>query len=356
MVKVNIKGVKEYFEPKTGKIYRYHRKTGTRLFNEPGTIEFLEELEAAKNKLKPKPKPVPGTLGLVMKEYRASDWFTTLKPRTQQDYDKVIDYLSDMSSLVLKTLKPSDVVKIRDKTYQLRKRSFANYVLAVLSIIYEFAKERGYVEHNPVKGIRKVRKPKGSTKVNRRWTKEEYETVFNALPLHLLVPVAIARWTGLREGDVLKLPRTIYNGSTISYSTSKADVRVSMPIADPLRVILDKWMLHLQEHMNCEALTLCVNSRGRPWTESGFRSSFFKQINILVKNGQVKPGLTFHGLRHTVGTELRELGFDKRTIADMLGQKSESMAELYSEDADLSMKMKGVIQKLEIEHKKNKSV
>ncbi len=356
MVKYDIAGIKEYYEPKTGKTYRYHRKSGTRLYAEPGTIEFLEEVESAKTKLKTKPKPIPGTLGLVIKEYKASDWFTTLKPRTQTDYNKVIDYLSSIDTLNLRTTTSPDIVKIRDKTFQLKKRSFANYVVSVLSIIFEFAKEKGYCDTNPAKGVRKIRKPKDAPVINRPWTLKEYDIVFNSLPQHLLVPVAISRWTGLREGDVLKLPRTIYNGSTISYKTSKANVKISMPVATPLKVILDNWIEELNSNKNYDAVTLCVNTRGRPWTESGFRSSFFKKIKVLAENGSIGTGLTFHGLRHTVATELRELGFDNRTIADMLGQKTEAMAAHYSKEADLSNKMKGVIQKLEIEHKKNKSV
>ena len=62
----------------------------------------------------------------------------------------------------------------------------------------------------------------------------------------------------------------------------------------------------------------------------------------------IAKGLTFHGLRHTVATELRELGYDTRTIADMLGQKSESMAAHYSRDADLHEKLKPAVEKMEI--------
>ncbi len=58
-------------------------------------------------------------------------------------------------------------------------------------------------------------------------------------------------------------------------------------------------------------------------------------------------GLTFHGLRHTVATELRELGFDTRTIADMLGQKSGSMALHYSQGADLQEKLKPAVESME---------
>jgi len=61
----------------------------------------------------------------------------------------------------------------------------------------------------------------------------------------------------------------------------------------------------------------------------------------------VAKGLTFHGLRHTVATELRELGFDTRTIADMLGQKSGSMALHYSQGADLQEKLKPAVESME---------
>jgi site-specific recombinase XerD len=40
-------------------------------------------------------------------------------------------------------------------------------------------------------------------------------------------------------------------------------------------------------------------------------------------------------LRHTLATRLREAGADNRTIADILGQKSTSMAQHYSEGATL---------------------
>ncbi len=67
----------------------------------------------------------------------------------------------------------------------------------------------------------------------------------------------------------------------------------------------------------------------------------------MEKDGRVGEGLTFHGLRHSVATDLREAGFDSRTIADMLGQKTTSMAEHYSSEADLSAKLKGVVRKLD---------
>lgn len=50
----------------------------------------------------------------------------------------------------------------------------------------------------------------------------------------------------------------------------------------------------------------------------------------LEAEGLLQPGLTLKRLRHVVATTLREAGLDERQIADLLGQKSPSMARNYS--------------------------
>jgi len=83
------------------------------------------------------------------------------------------------------------------------------------------------------------------------------------------------------------------------------------------------------------------------WTSDGFKTSLFKFIRRLECEGIIAPGLTFQGLRHTVATELRELGFDTGMIADMLGQKSKTMAGHYNRDADLREKLKPPLERSE---------
>jgi hypothetical protein len=51
------------------------------------------------------------------------------------------------------------------------------------------------------------------------------------------------------------------------------------------------------------------------------------------------------GLRHTIAAELKEPGFDTRTIADMLSQKTGSMAVHDSQNADLHEKLKPAVAK-----------
>ena len=72
-----------------------------------------------------------------------------------------------------------------------------------------------------------------------------------------------------------------------------------------------------------------------------------KQSRRLTSEGLVGDGLTFHGLRHTVGTLLIEAGADIDTVRRWLGQKTLAMAIHYSETADASAKMQGIMKALD---------
>lgn len=84
-----------------------------------------------------------------------------------------------------------------------------------------------------------------------------------------------------------------------------------------------------------DAVTLCANSRGLPWTYNGFSTNWAKLKGQLEAEGAIQPGLTLKGLRHTVATILAEMGRDHGTIALVLGHATEAMAKHYSRRADM---------------------
>lgn len=341
MIKVRTKGLKKYFEPKTGKTYYYHRKTHTRIHAPEGSARFLEEFAAAEARLVARPSAKPGSLKLVIEHYRGSHEFLGLQSATRKEYDRIINHLSIIDTLVMAELNPPDIVRIRDNLYKKRNRSFANKTLAILSILFSYAIERGFANSNPVKQVKKLRRRNDSGRKNRPWSRVELDNVISRAPPHIALPLMIGRWTGLRESDVLQLQKSAFDGQAIRHLTAKRNVWVTIPVASKL-------IFALGNRPRQDVATICANSRGQSWTSDGFKTSFFKFIRKLETEGIVSKGLTFHGLRHTVATELRELGFDNRTIADMLGQKSENMAAHYSRDADLHDKLKPAVEQMEI--------
>jgi integrase len=146
----------------------------------------------------------------------------------------------------------------------------------------------------------------------------------------------------------LTLSRTFYKANEIATNRSKTGEPVFWPCPAQLTAVLADAPRH-------DAITLCANSNGKPWTVSGFRASWRKVRRKLEQEGQIGPALTLYGLRHTVAVILREMGYDERTIADALGQKTLEMALHYAKGADLKPKMRGVVTRLDVEWDKRKT-
>ena len=160
------------------------------------------------------------------------------------------------------------------------------------------------------------------------------------LPPHLALPVALAMFTGLRQGDVLSLTKAAIKNGSIWRKTGKTGQKVFLPIHPDLAEVLASAPTH-------DAITIAANVHGKPWTPDGFRASFGSAMVKLRESGDVEPGLTFHGLRHTVGTLLREETDDLDLIRRWLGQKTLAMAIYYSDTADTSKQMLDVVERLD---------
>ena len=56
-------------------------------------------------------------------------------------------------------------------------RRFANYVKAVLSILFSWGAERDYVKANPAEKVKNIRRHKAAPEANRAWSDEECHAV-----------------------------------------------------------------------------------------------------------------------------------------------------------------------------------
>ena len=168
MTIIRVKGFK-IFKDRVGYLRCYHRRTGVAidLRKTPiGTAGFIAEC-ARIAALDQKVTKKPGTLGLLIHDYRASPVFQDLALRTQTDYQKVFDWLHPIADTLLKRFDRPLVVRIRDKAAASKGRRFGNYAKAVLSIIFAWGRERGFIADNPASGIKDIRRPRGAPDWNR---------------------------------------------------------------------------------------------------------------------------------------------------------------------------------------------
>lgn len=332
-----------------GRTYYYHRPTKTPLKSAPGSAEFVAEVQAAEG-IAPPPTALPGTLGALITAYKGSDAFLPLGARTKADYQKIIDCLQPVHGMALPMFTTDVILVLRDELKAGRR--WKNYFVTVIRIILGWGKPRKWVAVNAAADIEGIKRPKNARKVNRPWTAEEYATVMKEAPIELKTPIALGLFTGQRESDVVSKKLDAYTGKEIELVSGKTGVDpVWIQCPKGLKTILDA-ELKRRAKVKVQALTLVVGARGRPLTEAGFRANFFKLIRRLKKDGKVKPGLTFHGLRHTLATLIADDGGDNRDIMAMLGHTSERMAMHYAKQADRKRRTKAVVQRLDKRHKR----
>jgi integrase len=343
MTRVSVKGF-QIFTDRHGKLRCYHRATRVAVNLEAaplGTAEFFAECSRIIASIKAPGTPKPGTLGMLIALYRGHEAFTDLASRTRQDYQRIFDYLKPIDSTALVRFNRPFVVRIRDKAAE-HGRRFGNYVKAVLSIIFAWGMERDYLKSNPAEGVKNIPRRRDMPEANRPWSDEERHAVLDEAPVYMKPAIALMMFTGLGPKDALRLPRSFYRDGEIATRRSKTAEPVYWPAPAELRTVLASTPTH-------DAITLCANSNGKPWTESGFRASWRPIRLRLEKTGAIGAGLTMYGLRHTVAVILRESGFDERTIADALGQKTIEMARHYAKGADLKPKMRNVVASFDAE-------
>lgn len=112
--------------------------------------------------------------------------------------------------------------------------------------------------------------------------------------------------TGQRQGDLLDLTWSNYDGEKIRLKQSKTGMRVNIPAGGPLKALLDA--------RKSENGHILLTMDGQPWTADGFRSSWRK---ACLKVGI--DGITFNDLRGTAVTRLALAGCTEAEIATITG-------------------------------------
>ena len=177
--------------------------------------------------------------------------------------------------------------------------------MAVFARVLSWALDRGLVTHNPLEKAGRLYRGSRADKI---WSVEDEDAFLRHAPAHLHLPLVLALWTGQRQGDLLRLPWSGYDGTQIRLRQRKGGLRVTIPVGAPLRASLDAAAKAKKGPI------VLVNSDNKPWTSDGFRSSWRK---ACAKAGIV--GVRFHDLRGTAVTRLAIAGCTEAEIATITG-------------------------------------
>jgi integrase len=294
--------------------YYYAWRGGPRINEKPETKAFFAEF-ARLTRSRPD-SAAKGTLAGLIRDYVKSEAYQKRKASTRKGYDWAIDKIeAKFFDMELDGIGERGMRKMflewRDETFGTTPRA-ADMVMAVFSMILSFGVDREDVDRNPLADIQKLADPSRREII---WTDEQIAKFKASAPPRLVLALELARWTGQRQGDLLRLTWSAYDGTHISVRQGKTGAGVRVKVARELKAQLDaeKARIAALAPEKRKAVTILTNRSGLPYSE-GFRSSWDK---AMTKAGI--EGVHFHDLRGTFVTLAYREGSSIKEIAEVTG-------------------------------------
>lgn len=306
MVLVRLKGVHTVkARLASGKVVSYHYawKGGPRLSGEPGSPEFMASFTKAHDDQK---APSATIFRKLIVAFRADPEFTRLSDATKRAYrthlDAIDEEFGDMPITAL------DDMKVRRHFIDWRNGMAAtprkaDYAVSTLKRLLAWAVDRGEIATNRAEKIGRLHTADRSESV---WTDDDFAAFRLHASKELQWAIDLAAHTGLRQGDLIALAWTNYDGQSFQVRTSKRGKVALIPATAECRALMGRIAKR-------QAVILTTERGKRPWTADGLRSSFRKACL------SAKVNRTFHDLRRTAATRLVANGIPSGQIAMMMG-------------------------------------
>ena len=202
-----------------------------------------------------------------------------------------------------------DFLDWREKIAKSSGEREADHRLSVISAMFSWATVRGHLSHNHLRGFKRVYH---SNRAELIWLPETINRFMEVAPLEMQRALIIALHTGQRQGDILKLSWSSYDGQSITLRQGKATRRSvrAAPITVRCTAALRKM---LDELPRTSPLILTTK------TGMAFQKRYFSRLWSEATERAGLGDLHFHDLRGTSVTLLSEAGNTPQQVASVTG-------------------------------------
>lgn len=298
-----------------GKLHRIHAQEGTADFDR----EYWEILNGKRMQAKT-------SWRALMADYRRSDRWLNLKPRTRQDYDKVMEYLSEkIGSRDVKSLTRARVIEAQ-RANEHRTR-FANYIVQMLVVLCEHAIDLGWIHSNPAKGVRQLKTPAERKKEHvpwPDWAVDKFRAEADDLP-RLIFEIGVG--SVQRPGDWVGFCWSDYDGDSLLLRQNKTNKPLVLPCTDYLREALEREKSRLGV-IPIAYRAILIKRNGYPMSQR-----YMSQIMLRERKRLGLEAFDLHALRYRGVMELAWAGCTDDEIAAYSGHATKAMIEKYAGEA-----------------------
>lgn len=287
-------------------------------------------------------------------------WLTTktreTKPSTMLFYkkeaQKFMDFLGDRKLADIAEITKEDILAYREQQAKVLSAKTVNHGIKFLRMIFRAAKEDASISDNPAEFV-KVVKAKGEKTSRRPFTLPELKVLLEVADDEWRSMILFGLYSGQRLGDIAKLTwaNLDLQSGELRLVTSKTGKTIIQPLAGPLKAHVESLpasdKLDQPVHPRaCETLKRQGKAGG---ISNGF-ASLLVQAGLREKQlhrkthgegrgvGSSSGGLSFHCLRHTAVSLLKEAGIPAATVMELVGHDSAQMSQHYTHIGRESLK------------------
>src|SRR5262249_23412230 len=197
---------------------------------------------------------------------------------------------------------------------------------SAISAMLTRAIERGHITANHLRGFKRLYHADRSEII---WLPEHVAAFMRVAPIELQRALILALHSGQRQADLLRLPWSAYNGSTITLRQGKA--RRGRQVGPPVIVPCTTALRRMLDGMERTSLLMLTTKTGqsfkkryfaRLWDEAMTKAGL-QSLTLLGSDAPVE--LHFHDLRGTTVTLLSEAGCTPQQIAPITGHSLKSV-------------------------------
>lgn len=269
-------------------------------------------------------------------------------PRTHQAYAQIVREflvsLGERSERDISQVSRSDVAKYRDAVLKRTSPVTANKALKYLRVALGAAYKDGFTQDNPAAKL-DILKRRGSEQAQRRpFTVDELKTILSHAGSEWKGLILFGLYTGQRLKDIARLTwaNLDLQKQELRFVSGKTNRRMHLPIAAPLiaHVLTMKAGDDPAAPLFPAAYPLATKDTGESRLSQQFHQILFK-ANMAKERKKEATGkgrsrrrqtsaLSFHSLRHTATSLLKNAGVPEAVAMDIIGHDSTAISRHYT--------------------------
>jgi len=264
--------------------------------------------------------------------------------------NKFLEYLGAAADLDLASVTRRTLVEFRNTIARKAAPKTVNADLKAVKAVMRAAKRDSYIVEDPSEFVETVRK---NSNGNRRpFTVKELRAVVDAADCEWKSLVLFGLYTGQRLGDLALLSWNNVDlvRNEIRFRARKTAKQMILPIAGPLRAHIEGLPTGERPGAPIHPKAFAIMQRqGRSGNLSNQFSDLLAQAGLRGRAPRSSRGigrsarrasneLSFHSLRHTTVSLLKEAGIPESVVMELVGHDSEQMSAHYTHTGEEALR------------------